>query len=558
MDLPATKIRPRQPAVWSSVFSKLHFLSAPHSLWSLSLSDGERRSDWPRFCGRDRTILGFLAIALMTMKLMGASEPADGRMPIVEANNAFAFDLYTKLAADKNQDGKNLFFSPYSITTALDMVAEGANGETAEQMGTVLRYPTQWRRTGADAKTRPWDETPLHAGVESLTRRFAEKPVPPELAAQIDTLRKELGAEVAVAEGIRRGKNPDWAAYRAQVEKTRNLGAQFDALVARLPGYELTTANALWGEKTYPFERDYVTSVSRHYATGPMPADFIHNADGVRKEINSWIADRTKDKIKDMLAPQSLPAATRLVLVNAIYFKGTWQEPFETRSTEPADFSAPGGKSRVPMMNQRNMEHVSYTACNGDGSPFATPNRVSLGTKPAECYPDKNGFLIAELPYKGDGMVMTIFAPQSPDGLPTLEKMLTADKVREWTSRLVNRKTNVALPKFTFKTSYNLNEPLMSMGMPRAFDFRAAQFDGISATKELFIGLVQHDAFIDVNEKGTEAAAATVVGIMAGSAAPSSWPFVPSFRADRPFVFLIRDRATGAILFLGRVLKPEA
>ncbi|HEV7406011.1 MAG TPA: serpin family protein [Chthoniobacteraceae bacterium] len=486
-----------------------------------------------------------------------APRPAEGHMPIAEASNAFGFDLYARLAADKRNEGKNLFFSPYSITTALDMVAEGARLETAEQMGTVLRYPAAWRRAGADTKARPWDEALVHAGVEAQARRFAEKPVPAELSAQMDAARQEHAAEVALAETMRKGKSIDWEAYRAQMAKAQKVSEKFDALAAKMPGYELAVANGLWAEKTFPFEPDYMASVTGHYAAGLESADFIHNPNGVRLEINDWIARKTKDKIKDMLKPPAINEMTRLVLANAIYFYGTWQAPFETKRTKPEDFSTPEGKTPVPMMNQWGMKGVSYAAYNGDGSLFPTPDVVNGGTKPAECYPDEKGFLIGELPYKGEGMVMTIFAPQSPDGLPALEKKLTAENVREWTGRLVPRKTNVALPKFKFKTTYNLNQPLISLGMPRAFAPGTAQFGGISG-RELFIGFVQHDAFVDVNEKGTEAAAATVIGMLATGAPPNSWPFVPNFRVDRPFVFLIRDTVSGTILFVGRVTKPEA
>lgn len=486
-----------------------------------------------------------------------APKPAEGRTPMADASNAFAFDLYAKLAADKRQEGKNLFFSPYSITTALDMVTEGARAETAEQMGAVLRYPAGWRRAGDDAKARPWDEAPVHAAVESLTRRFAEQPVPAELAAQIDAARAEHKAELAVAEKMRASRSQDYDAYLAQMAKAKKVAEKFDALVAKMPGYELSIANALWGERTFAFVPEYMTSLSSHYGAALNPVDFIHNPDGVRLEINEWIAKKTKDRIKDMLKPPAVTSTTRLILANAIYFYGTWQVPFEAQHTKAENFLTGEGKSAVPMMNKQRMEHVQYAAYNGDGTLFATPDMVHGGTKPEECYPDQKGFLVAELPYKGDGLVMTIFAPQSPDGLPALEKMLTAENVREWVSRLVPRKTNVALPKFKFKTTYNLNQPLAELGMPRAFAPDSAQFEGISAQGGLYIGFVQHDAYVDVNEKGTEAAAATVIGMLATGAPPSAWPFVPNFRADRPFVFLIRDRVTETILFVGRVTKPE-
>lgn len=485
-----------------------------------------------------------------------ATRAAEGRTPMSDASNAFAFNLYAKLAEDKELAGQNLFYSPYSITTALAMVAEGARRETAEQMGAVLKYPAGWRRAGGDAKARPWNEAPVYEGVAALARRFAQQAVSAGLQSELDTARKAHGEELAVAEKIRQGRNPDWAAYREQMEKVKKAGANFDAVVAKVPGYELSTANALWAEKTFPFEPEYITSVTGHYAASISAVDFINNFDGVRLQINDWIALKTKDKVKDMLKPGSLTTMTRLVLANAIFFHGTWQVPFEPEHTRSEDFFEPNAKASVPMMSQQSMEHVTYAAYNADGTLFATPDMANGATKAADCYPDDQGFLVAELPYKGDGIVMTILAPRAPRGLSALEGKLTANNVREWTSRLAERKTNVALPKFKFKTTYNLNEKLKALGMPRAFDSGSAQFEGMSPMR-LYIGWVQHDAYIDVNEKGTEAAAATVIAMMGSGAPASEWPFIPTFRADRPFLFLIRDRVSGTILFVGRVMKPE-
>jgi serpin B len=214
------------------------------------------------------------------------------------------------------------------------------------------------------------------------------------------------------------------------------------------------------------------------------------------------------------------------------------------------------------------MPSVRYAAFGGDGAFFDTPTRVPFGSDidPKKVYPDERGFTLLEIPYKGGEVSMVLIAPRSADGLAGLEKKLTSANVRTWIGKLQQRAVHVFVPRFKLETKYALEKSLQAMGMVRAFEDPrlpdGAQFDGMSASEDpaqkLYVSKVLHKAFVEVNEKGTEAAAATAV-IMARpkEAVPQSVPFTPTFRADRPFVFLIRDVKTGSILFVGRMMNPR-
>ena len=201
------------------------------------------------------------------------------------------------------------------------------------------------------------------------------------------------------------------------------------------------------------------------------------------------------------------------------------------------------------------MKEGSYAAFNADGTLFDTPLRIPFDVHEARFYPDAQGFTMLEMPYKGRGLSMVVLVPQAADGPSALEKSLTAANLQTWIGKLQKRKTNVFLPRFKLETNYEMKGTLQALGMTRAFNRGEAEFEGMCASADpnlkLFIDTVIHKAFVEVNEKGTEAAAATVIGMMGGSARPKDKPFTPTFRADKPFVFLIRDKATGSILFLG-------
>jgi serine protease inhibitor len=496
--------------------------------------------------------------------LPNAAEPVKAPVnPAVTANDDFAVDLYRQIV--KENAGKNVFFSPYSMSVALAMTAEGARGETALQMGQVLRYPAELRRPAAPGETTPWDLTGIHRGMATLIERFnAAKPVPKEVLEKIARLREQLKEANAKADELQKARKFIEAQEAAQ--KSQKLAGELNKLLAQVDQYELRVANALWAEKTYPFQNSYLETIRTHYGTGAaFPVDFVHDFEGVRQRINGWVEEQTRNRIKNLIPPKAVDENTRLVLTNAIHFKGEWADPFDSRLTKEQPFFLARGTSLVPLMHAQGVKSVRYAAFNSDGTPFDTPPRISFNDKEEKFYPDRKGFVALEIPYKGDELAMVVLVPRAEDGLASLEKLLTSGNLRTWMGKLQQRAANVFLPRFKLETDYKMGPTLQSLGMVRAFvdprEPNGAQFDGMSLSRnpanKLYITKVLHKAFVEVNEKGTEAAAATAVIMARPTSAVSTRPFVPTVRADRPFVFLIRDRKTGCVLFLGRVIDPK-
>jgi len=485
----------------------------------------------------------------------------------VQANSDFAFDLYRQLSGENA--GKNLFFSPYSVSSALAMTAEGARGPTAAEMGKVLRFPQAARRIGADAQLIPWQTSLIHAGMGRLNARLTGKDkdaAAVEAARQrIVDCRKALEEAKAKVQKLRRQRN--WREMGRATQAERKASQALNEALAQVDQYELRIANALWGEKTYPFRKEYVDTISTHYGTGGVfPADFKNNFPAERDKINTWVEDQTNKRIKNLI-PKLSPAQAkllRLILTNAIYFKGEWSEPFKEANTRDLPFTPPAGQPvKTPIMSARNLKVGRYAAFNADGSFFNTPRMINRGQKTG-LYPDKDGFAMLELPYKGDEISMVLIAPNSPDGIAAVEKKLTPAALAAWIGKAVKRKVHVFVPKFKLETKYTMNETLKAMGMVRAFTdprlANGADFTGMSASTDprdrLYISKVIHKAFVEVNEKGTEAAAATAVMMVGATSVRMSVPFTPTFKANRPFLFIIRDKNTGSILFMGRMMDP--
>jgi serpin B len=250
-----------------------------------------------------------------------------------------------------------------------------------------------------------------------------------------------------------------------------------------------------------------------------------------------------------------------LVIANAIYFKGTWSQPFDADDTKPAAFTLSNlEKIETPLMNRRGFHGGRYAAFHADGSLFETPQTVTESFQDEQGYPAADGFQIAELPYNGDALSMMVVLPRKADGLAELVRTLTPQRLQECVRLMDSRMFHLSLPKFKLESTYRLNDCLQRMGMKQAFDSTQADFSGLTDSRdpdhELHISLVLHKAFVDVNEQGTEAAAATIVALEPRAAALTQRPFVPSFTADHPFLFFIRERSTGLILFIGKVEKP--
>jgi len=288
--------------------------------------------------------------------------------------------------------------------------------------------------------------------------------------------------------------------------------------------FELAVANRLWGQKGYRFLPEFLKLLEADYGAGIETLDFAKETEAARKTINAWVEKQTRDKIKDLLKPGILNEMTRLVLTNAIYFKGKWASEFDKKLTRDEDFFlTPEKKVAAPLMHQT----------------------AEFG------YFDGGEFQALELPYRGDRLAMVVLLPKAKDGLAALEASLSADKVAGWVGKVRRRKVQVALPRFKTTAEFSLKDTLVAMGMTAAFG-GDADFSGMTGAKDLFISAVVHKAFVDVNEEGTEAAAATGV-VMERKSKPEP---PPVFRADHPFLFLIRDTRSGAILFLGRILDP--
>jgi serine protease inhibitor len=289
-------------------------------------------------------------------------------------------------------------------------------------------------------------------------------------------------------------------------------------------GFELVVANALWGQKDYKFLQEFLTLVKKNYDGDLQQVDFATQTEAVRKTINDWVETKTKAKIKELIKPGTLDSMTRLVLTNAIYFKGKWASQFKPERTQDAPFTLLGGqKVNVPMMNQ-------------------TSNFGYMETDTTQ---------VLEMPYVNNDLSMVILLPKKLDGVNELEKELTSETFAGWLGKLRKREVQVYLPRFKITSEFELTQVLGSMGMPDAFSSKA-DFSGMTGNKDLFISAVVHKAYVDVNEEGTEAAAATGVAMKLTSVASPP----PVFKADHPFVFLIRDNHTGSILFMGRTANP--
>jgi serpin B len=373
---------------------------------------------------------------------------------VARGNTNFAIDIYNKI----RQESGNIFFSPYSISTAFAMTYVGARCETEKQMAHTLHFPLAQGR--------------LHPAFSELQ------------------------------------------------SKLQSLQEIFE--------FKLNIANALWIEKSYELLSDFLDVNQKYYDANLFHLDFKEDTENSRLKINGWVEEKTEGKIRDLLAEGIITALTRLVLTNTIYFKAEWEKQFPADSTKTDDFWLTAEeKTDVQMMQQK-----SYFG-----------------------YSENENLQVLEMRYKGRALSMFVFLPRNKDGLCEMESQLNSDKLKEWTSNLVRQEVVVFMPKFKTTKDLNLKEILISLGMTDAFSLNA-DFSGMEPKKELCITDAVHKAFIELDEAGTEAAAATAVVVGVKSALPGKEP--PVFRADHPFMFLIRDNETQSILFMGRLTKPDS
>jgi serpin B len=373
---------------------------------------------------------------------------------VAVGNNELAVDLYKKLTK-KNE---NLFFSPYSISTALAMTYTGAKGTTAKQMEKTLHFNIK--------------NEVLHRGFNQLMRDLDSR------------------------------------------SKTGN--------------YQLDIANRIWIQKGLNVEKNFLNTVDRYYSAGIESLNFFGDPENSRKIINNWVENKTRSKIKDLIPKRGVSQSTEMVLTNAIYFLGNWHLKFDERRTRRLPFHITTSKKLdILMMNKE----ANFK------------------------YKKEKDLQVLELPYKGQDLSMLILLPDKIDGITKLEKEISYKNLKRWTSGLAFQNVWLTLPKFKITNNAELSKIFVNMGMSVPFSPKNADFSGISLPKRLYISAIFHKAFVDVNEKGTEAAAATAVVMTKPVSEEMPKKFIV-FRADHPFIFLILDNNSGSILFMGKLAIP--
>jgi serpin B len=289
---------------------------------------------------------------------------------------------------------------------------------------------------------------------------------------------------------------------------------------------QLDIANGLWAQKDQPFIPAFLDLAKLSYGAKLKQVDFHTGADTARTEINDWVDEMTKGKINNLIEPGALGPATRLVLVNASYFKGSWMREFDKHATTQAPFKV---------------------------SPNQNPEVALMSLTADFNYAEVDDLQLLELPYGGDDLRMIVLLPRESNGLKGVEDVLNPPALDRWLALAREQKVTVFLPKFKLSAQFSLATPLAEMGMTDAFSPNA-DFSGLDGARDLSLSAVVHKALVDVNEEGTEAAAAT--GVIIRSMAVMRPRPTPIFRADHPFMFLIRDNHSGSILFLGRLIDP--
>ncbi|MFO8022600.1 MAG: serpin family protein [Perlabentimonas sp.] len=364
--------------------------------------------------------------------------------------NRFALDIYKQFAA---QDNQNIFFSPYSLSTAMGMTYAGAKGETKEQIAQVFQFPL--------------DDSDLHSKLGSM---------------------------------------------KSQLESQASEGV------------EVSIANQLWADEEYRFKCLYLWKVKRAYSAPVERMAFRTKPDDCRLEINSWVEEQTNNRIVDLLPKGSISDMTAMVLTNAIFFKGQWEEKFDEEKTTQEQFNTINGSTAdCEMMNSKG----KYNLYKG------------------------NDIKILELPYEGKDFSMLVLLPNEGTPLSKIEKSIKLEDLNHYISLMAQAEVQVSLPKFKFDAEYQMKPVLSQMGMTIPFSNKA-DFTRMSRKPDLKIDEIYHKAFVEVSEEGTEAAAATAVVIVRKSVT------VPEkFVANRPFMFIIRDNNSDNMLFVGRVTNPN-
>lgn len=415
-------------------------------------------------------------LTVMCLATPAVSSAAASPEAAAQAVNALGLDLMaTGTAANRNA-----LLSPYSIQTALAMTYAGAAGDTRSEMARVLHYPA--------------DEAVLHQAFGAM-------------AQALDEVAKTTAQ---------------------QAENARKFGGAAEPVV-------LTVANRLFGQQGYEFRQPFLELVKGSYGAPLQAMDFVANAEQQRLAINAWVEEQTRQRIRDLIPAAGLNRETRLVLVNAIYMKAPWSEPFRDNSTQPQPFAVNGAAAqKVPTMHR-------------------------LGNMG---YAKRDSYQVITVPYTGGGLHLLVLLPDAKDGLAALEAKLTPE-ILCGCAKPGAAELDLYLPKFKLEPPvFKMGEVLRTLGMRTAFDVPpgSANFDRMAPRKPndyLHVSEVFHKTFLALDEKGTEAAAATAVAMARATAIIEDKPKPIEVRVDRPFLFAIQHVSSGACLFLGRVTDPR-
>ncbi len=412
----------------------------------------------------------FIAALLSVLALQAHAQmpPQD---PLAPAENAFSVDLYGKLS----QTQGNLFFSPYSVATALDMIYAGAKGSTADQIA------------------------------QTLDLNILNSPA------------SNLGLQAALLNAVKEQQN---------LMKYQQGGFTFEA------------ANALWGDKGYSFNPAFIANIKESFGGDLQPVNFKH-PEWASAKINAWVAQQTKGRIRNLVSPEMLQHDPPMVLTDAVYFNALWHTKFDPSATKQAKFHVSAGHDEMADMMNMTITNMR------DGLPLT----------------QADGVKILSIPYGDYSTSMVIILPNDPNGLSAVEASLSAEKLNAWLAKSQNVPEIISIPKFQIDSEFDLKKTLISLGMNAAFDPEKADFTGIANDpgRPIYIEKIVHKAFVEVDEQGTEAAAATaIVEIGIGGIEPPQPPPPPPvpFIADHPFIYLIRSNYSGDILFMGRVDDP--
>ncbi|XP_015337804.1 serpin B12 [Marmota marmota marmota] len=421
---------------------------------------------------------------------------------LIEANTKFSLDLFREITKDESQ--KNIFYSPLSLSAALGMVRLGARNDSARQIDEVLHF-------------------------NELSQSESKEPDPCSKSKKAVEVDSSL-------EGQKETREPLDVQAKSSSDKNELLSCYFGNLLSKLGRvkvhYTMSMANRLYGEQEYPICPEYLDGVIQFYHTTIESVDFRKDTEQSRQKINFWVESQCQGKIKELFSKDTINDKTVLVLVNAVYFKAKWEQRFDCDNTVDEPFFLNENEEKtVKMMKQKGTFRIGFI--------------------------EELQAQILEMKYTtGKVSMFVLLPPRSADnmkGLKELERKISYEKLRAWTSseNMSEAKVAISFPQFTLEDSYDLNSILQDMGITDIFDETKADLSGISPSTNLYLSKIVHKTFVEVDENGTQAAAASgVVGM------EKSLPSWVEFNANRPFLFFIRHNKTQTILFCGRVCSP--